>query len=97
VRPADLRASRANRVFRADEKRIRTENTVIVYTKSRAGGYAGSPIAHERKAVRAQSTIWQKDNPTLLLLLSITVFLVRIAFIRTKNTVGARSAQVLGI
>jgi hypothetical protein len=24
-----LRAARANRVFRADEKRIRTENTVI--------------------------------------------------------------------
>jgi len=25
----NLRAARANRVFRADEKRIRTENTVI--------------------------------------------------------------------
>jgi hypothetical protein len=84
VRPADLRASRANRVFRADEKRIRAENTVIVYTKSSARGYA-------------RSSIWQKDNPKLLLLLSITVFLVRIAFIRTKNTVGARSAQGLGL
>jgi hypothetical protein len=29
----DLRAARANRVFRADEKRIRTENTVIVKNK----------------------------------------------------------------
>jgi hypothetical protein len=29
-----------------------------------------------------------------LLLLSITVFLVPMLFIRTKNTVGARSAQV---
>jgi hypothetical protein len=26
-----LRVPRANRVFRADEKRIRTENTVLVY------------------------------------------------------------------
>jgi hypothetical protein len=30
---ANLRAARANRVFRADEKRIRTENTVMVNTK----------------------------------------------------------------
>jgi len=29
----DLRAARANRVFCADEKRIRTENTVIDKTK----------------------------------------------------------------
>jgi len=28
-----LRAARANRVFRADEKRIRTENTVMVKSK----------------------------------------------------------------
>jgi len=35
--PADLRAARANRVFRADEKRIRTENTVIVNTQQGAG------------------------------------------------------------
>jgi hypothetical protein len=28
-----LRAPRANRVFRADEKHIRTENTVMVNTK----------------------------------------------------------------
>jgi hypothetical protein len=29
MRAADLRAARANRVFRADEKRIRTKNTVM--------------------------------------------------------------------
>jgi hypothetical protein len=29
----DLRAARANRVFCTDEKRFRTENTVIVNTK----------------------------------------------------------------
>jgi len=34
---ADLRAARANRVFRADEKRIRTKNTVMVNTKRSAG------------------------------------------------------------
>jgi len=32
-----LRAARANRVFRADEKRIRTENTVIGKNKNSAG------------------------------------------------------------
>ena len=46
-----------------------------------------------REAVRAQSAILYKDKPKPLLLLSITVFLVRMVFIRTKNTVGARSAQ----
>jgi hypothetical protein len=35
---ADLRAARANRVFCADKKRIRTENTVMVNTKHSAGG-----------------------------------------------------------
>jgi hypothetical protein len=34
---AVLRAARANRVFRADEKRIRTKNTVMVNTKPSAG------------------------------------------------------------
>jgi hypothetical protein len=33
----DLRATRANRVFCTDEKRIRTENTVIVNTKQAVG------------------------------------------------------------
>jgi hypothetical protein len=32
-----LRAARANRVFRADEKRIRPENTVFVNTKNGTG------------------------------------------------------------
>jgi hypothetical protein len=35
----DLRAARANRVFRADEKRIRTENTVIVKNKDGLGWF----------------------------------------------------------
>jgi hypothetical protein len=34
-----------------------------------------------------------KNKPKPLLLLSITVFFVRMVSIRTKNTVGARSAQ----
>jgi len=33
----DLRAARANRVFRADEQRIRTENTVMVSPKHGMG------------------------------------------------------------
>ena len=33
----DLRAARANRVFCTDEKRIRTENTVMVNTKCGVG------------------------------------------------------------
>jgi hypothetical protein len=44
MRRADLRAARANRVFCADEKRIRTENTVMVNTKRSAGGYTRSVI-----------------------------------------------------
>jgi hypothetical protein len=32
-----LRASRANRVFGTDEKRIRTKNTVMVKTKDNMG------------------------------------------------------------
>jgi len=43
--------------------------------------------------IRAQSTILYKNNLKLSLLLTITVFLVRMVCIRTKNTVGARSAQ----
>jgi hypothetical protein len=37
MRPADLRAARANRVFRTDKKRIRTGNAVIVKNKNSAG------------------------------------------------------------
>jgi hypothetical protein len=44
----------------------------------------------DEKHVRAQSAILDKNNPKPLLPLSITVFLVRMVFIRTKNTVGAR-------
>ncbi|MFA5916090.1 MAG: hypothetical protein WC830_21295, partial [Burkholderiales bacterium] len=41
-----LRAARANRVFRADEKRIRTENTVMDKNMDSAGFYTRSPIGH---------------------------------------------------
>jgi len=47
------------------------------------------------KTIRAESAILYKNNPMPLLPLTITVFLVRMLFIRTKNTVGARSAQRL--
>ena len=48
----------------------------------------------DKKAIRAQSAISNKDNLKPSLSLLITVFLVRMVSIRTKNTVGARSAQV---
>jgi len=48
----------------------------------------------DEQRIRAQSTIWLKSNPRLSLFLSITAFSVRMVFIRTGNTVGARSAQV---
>jgi hypothetical protein len=35
---ADLRAARANRVFRTDEKHIRAKNTVMVSTNQAVGG-----------------------------------------------------------
>jgi hypothetical protein len=44
------------------------------------------------KTIRSQSAILYK-NPTLSLLLTETLFLVRMLFIRTKNKVGARRAQ----
>jgi len=48
----------------------------------------------DEKHIRAQSTILYKSHPEPPLLLSITVFSVRMRFfIRTENTVGARSAQ----
>jgi hypothetical protein len=62
----------------------------VARTKSRP---RGSPIAHGRKAVRTQSAILDKTDPKALVLLAITMFLVRMVFIRTKNMVGARSAQ----
>ena len=42
--PAELRAARANRVFCTDERRIRTENTVLVNTRHGLGFYTRSPI-----------------------------------------------------
>jgi len=45
--------------------------------------------------IRTQSAILYKSKPKPLSLLFITVHLVRMAFIRTKCTVGARSAQWL--
>jgi hypothetical protein len=48
----------------------------------------------DEKHIRTQSAILDKNNPKLLLPLSGTVFLGRMDSIRTKNTVGARSAQV---
>jgi hypothetical protein len=68
------------------------QNCDVARTRNRP---RGSPIAHGRKAVRTQSAILYKSNPKPSLLLSITVFSVRMVFIRTENTVGARSAQVL--
>jgi hypothetical protein len=47
----------------------------------------------DEKAIRTLSTISYK-TPTLSLLLTETVFSVRMSFIRAENTVGARSAQV---
>jgi len=39
MRREDLRAARANRVFCADEKRIRTENTVMNKNKGGLGWF----------------------------------------------------------
>jgi len=47
----------------------------------------------DEKAIRTQSVILNKNNPKPLLLLAITVFLIRMFFIRIKNTVRARRAQ----
>src|SRR3990170_8197648 len=44
-----------------------------------------------RKTVRADRRSWIKTRAVLVL--SITVFSVRMVFIRAENTVGARSAQ----
>jgi len=41
---ADLRATRANRVFGTDKKRIRAENTVMVKSKNGAGFHTRSSI-----------------------------------------------------
>jgi len=44
----------------------------------------------DEKTIRAQSTISYKNNPKPLLLLTKTVILLRMLFIRNKITVGAR-------
>src|SRR5450759_409151 len=51
----------------------------------------------DEKHIRAQSAILYENHPKPPWFLLITVFLVRMFFIRTKNTVGARSAQVFPI
>jgi hypothetical protein len=51
-------------------------------------------VRADEDAIRAQSAILYKTNLKRLLLLSGTVFLLRMLFIRTENPVGARSAQV---
>jgi hypothetical protein len=55
--PADLRAARANRVFCADEKRIHTENTVMVNTKHSAGVIQDRRLRTDVLFIRAQSMI----------------------------------------
>jgi len=47
----------------------------------------------DEKHIRTQSAILNKTDPRPLLLLTITVFSVRMFFIRAENRVGARSAQ----
>jgi hypothetical protein len=47
-------------------------------------------LCADEKHIRTQSAISDKSNPKPLLFFSITVFSVRIVFIRTENTVGAR-------
>jgi len=53
----DLRATRANRVFCTDEKRIRTKNTVIVNTKQGVGVLYKIVDPRERFFVRATSQL----------------------------------------
>jgi len=63
--PTGLRAARANRVFRADEKRIRAENTVIVNNKDSAGGFIQDRrLRTDVLFIRAQSTIRADGTPS---------------------------------
>jgi transcription elongation factor GreA len=52
-----LRAARANRVFCADEKHIRTENTVMVNPEHRAGFIQDRRLRADVLFIRVQSTI----------------------------------------
>ena len=54
---------------------------------------ADQRLRTDENHVRAQSLILGKGKPEPSLLLSITVFSARIAFIRAESTVGAQSAQ----
>jgi hypothetical protein len=53
VRP--LRAARANRVFRTDEKRIRTENTVMNKSKGGLGWLLSEIVDCARTASRPRN------------------------------------------
>jgi len=55
--PAELRAARANRVFRADEKRIRTKNTVMIKTRTALGFHQDRRLCADVLFIRAQSAI----------------------------------------
>ena len=94
VPPEDLRAARANRVFCADEKRIRTEKTVMVQTRTGRGLIQDRRLRADEKHIRTQSAILHKDNPKPgLFLIHNRVFCADALFIRAESTVGARSAQ----
>jgi hypothetical protein len=51
----------------------------------------------DKNRIRAQSTILDKSNPKPFLPLSETVILVRMVFIRTKITVGARERAMTAL
>jgi hypothetical protein len=57
MRRAELRAARANRVFRTDKKRIRTENTVLIKDKDGMGFIRDRRLRADVLFIRAQSTI----------------------------------------
>ncbi|MBI5911220.1 MAG: hypothetical protein HY848_14870 [Betaproteobacteria bacterium] len=57
-----MRAARANRVFCADENRIRTENTVLDKTRTARGFVQDRRLRADVLFIRAQSTI-RADGP----------------------------------
>jgi len=67
----------------------------VVNLRGRKAVRADRQLRTDEEAIRTQLTILCKSHPKPHSLLSITVFFGRMSFIRTKNTVGARSAQVL--
>jgi hypothetical protein len=67
----------------------------VAIVRGRKTVRADHQLRADEKTIRAQSTILYESNPKSSLLLSITVFFgTDVPLIRTKNTVGARSAQV---